>query len=88
MIHCFGKVALGNQEEPIRREQFTALMFGPIENTTVDTVCFSFGNGNVAEYQSDILEWPGEADDLHGHRSSKSNLHQWLATATLPPVHP
>ena len=65
MIHCFGKAALGNQEEPIRREQFTALMFGPIENTTVDTVCFSFGNGNVAEYQSDILEWPGEADDFH-----------------------
>ena len=62
MIHCFGKVALGSQKEPLNREQFADLMFGPIDNTPVDTVCFSFGNGNVAEYQSDILEWPGEAD--------------------------
>lgn len=28
----------------------------------MDAVFFSFGSGNVAEYQSDVLEWPGEAD--------------------------
>lgn len=37
-------------------------MFTPIEDTAVDAVFFSFGSGNVAEYQSKVLEWPGEAD--------------------------
>ena len=30
----------------------------------MDTVLFSFGSGNVAEYQSRVLEWPGEADNF------------------------
>ncbi len=63
MIHCWGRTALGSQG-PLTREQFTSLVFTPIEGTPVDTVLFSFGSGNVAEYQSNVLEWPGEADSF------------------------
>ncbi len=63
MIHCWGRAALGSQG-PLTREQFTSLVFTPIENTAVDTLLFSFGSGNVAEYQSGVLEWPGEADNF------------------------
>ena len=62
MIHCWGRQALPHSYGPLTREQFSSLVFTPIENTGVDTVCFSFGSGNVAEYQSNVLEWPGEAD--------------------------
>jgi len=62
MIHCWVRDALGNPKRPLTREQFTSLVFGPIENSAVDTLCFSFGSGNVAEYQSHVLEWPGQAD--------------------------
>ena len=62
MIHCFGRAALGNPDGPLTREQFTSLMFTPLDERAVDAVLFSFGSGNVAEYQSDVLEWPGEAD--------------------------
>ncbi|MCY2966744.1 MAG: hypothetical protein NT069_24465, partial [Planctomycetota bacterium] len=50
--------------QPLTREQFVSLVFTPIENTAVDAVLFSFGSGNVAEYESRVLEWPGQADDF------------------------
>jgi len=62
MIHCWGRAALPQNSEPLSRREFTDLVFAPIENSGVDTLLFSFGSGNVAEYQSNVLEWPGEAD--------------------------
>ncbi len=62
MIHCWGRAALPHSYGSLTREQFTSLVFTPIEKTAVDTVLFSFGSGNVAEYQSRVLEWPGQAD--------------------------
>ena len=63
-IHCWGRTALPHSEGPLTRDQFTSLVFTPIEDSAVDTVLFSFGSGNVAEYQSRVLEWPGEADNF------------------------
>ena len=62
MIHCFGRAALGNPDGPLTKEQFISLAFEPLAEQSVDTVLFSFGNGNIAEYESRVLEWPGEAD--------------------------
>ena len=62
MIHCFGRAALRNPDGPQTTEQFSKLIFDPLAEQSVDAVLFSFGNGNVAEYQSRVLEWPGEAD--------------------------
>ena len=62
MIHCWGRAALPQNSGPLSRREFTDLVFTPIEKTGVDTLMFSFGSGNVAEYQSNVLEWPGEAD--------------------------
>jgi hypothetical protein len=64
MIHCWGRTVLPDSKGPLTREQFTSLVFTPIENTAVDTLLFSFGSGNVAEYQSNVLEWPGQADNF------------------------
>ncbi len=64
MIHCWGRATLPDSKGPLTRDQFTALVFTPIENSAVDAVLFSFGSGNVAEYQSQVLEWPGEADNF------------------------
>jgi hypothetical protein len=64
MIHCYGLAALGNPSGPLTRDQFVSLVFTPIEGAGVDVVLFSFGSGNVAEYQSNVLEWPGQADDF------------------------
>ena len=69
VIHCWGKTAIPNATGPLTREQFTSLVFTPIENTGVDTVLFSFGSGNVAEYQSNVLEWPGQADEFQFPKS-------------------
>ena len=65
MIHCFGRAALGNPDGPLTREQFVSLVFTPLDEKAVDAVLFSFGSGNVAEYESNVLEWPGEADQFH-----------------------
>ncbi|MCH2212915.1 MAG: hypothetical protein MK110_16555 [Fuerstiella sp.] len=65
MIHCFGRAALGNPEGPLTREQFVSLVFRPLDQKAVDALFFSFGSGNVAEYQSNVLEWPGQADQLN-----------------------
>jgi hypothetical protein len=62
VIHCWGNTVFPQSKGPLTREQFTSLVFTPIENAGVGAVLFSFGSGNVAEYQSDVLEWPGEAD--------------------------
>lgn len=62
VIHTWGRTVLPASYGPLTREQFTSLVFTPIENSAVDTVLFSFGSGNVAEYQSNVLEWPGQAD--------------------------
>ena len=62
MIHCWGRAALPQNSGPLSRGEFTDLVFTPIENSGVGTLLFSFGSGNVAEYQSNVLEWPGEAD--------------------------
>ena len=64
MIHCFGRAALGNPDGPLTREQFVSLVFTPLDEKAVDAVFFSFGSGNVAEYQSNVLQWPGEADEF------------------------
>ncbi|MBM4075727.1 MAG: hypothetical protein FJ267_08810 [Planctomycetes bacterium] len=61
-IHTWGRTVLKGSYGPLTREQFVSLVFTPIENSAVDTVLFSFGSGNVAEYQSRVLEWPGQAD--------------------------
>ncbi|MCY3759080.1 MAG: hypothetical protein OXG96_15280 [Acidobacteria bacterium] len=62
MIHCWGRAALPQDSGPLSRKEFTDLVFTPIGNSGVDTLLFSFGSGNVAEYQSNVLEWPGQAD--------------------------
>ncbi len=64
MIHCWGRTTLPDSKGPLTRDQFTSLVFTPIENSAVDAVLFSFGSGNVAEYESRVLEWPGEADNF------------------------
>ncbi len=64
MIQCWGRTLFPDSQKPLSREQFVSLVFGPIENTAVDTVLFSFGSGNVAEYESRVLEWPGQADEF------------------------
>ena len=66
MVHCFGRAALAQAgvggAELLTPSQFTALIFEPLADTPVDAIFFSFGSGNVAEYDSRVLEWPGEAD--------------------------
>lgn len=62
MIHCYGRAAISKSQGPLTRDEFVSLIFTPIEPSAVDAVFFSFGSGNVAEYQSHILEWPGQAD--------------------------
>lgn len=62
MIHCWGRTVFPGSEQPLTREQFVSLVFAPLENTAVDAILFSFGSGNVAEYESRVLEWPGQAD--------------------------
>ena len=62
MIHCFGRAALGTDAEHLSVDQFRSLVFSVLDEQAVDTVLFSFGSGNVAEYHSNVLEWPGEAD--------------------------
>lgn len=63
MIHCFGRAALGTAEaEYLSVDQFRSLVFSSLDDQAVDAVLFSFGSGNVAEYQSDVLEWAGQAD--------------------------
>ncbi len=62
MIHTFAQTLLPDAEKPLTREQFVNFVFTPIAGTPVDALFFSFGSGNVAEYDSGVLEWPGEAD--------------------------
>lgn len=62
MIHCFGQAALGMEAEHLSLDQFRSLVFSSLDEQAIDTVLFSFGSGNVAEYQSNVLEWPGQAD--------------------------
>ena len=64
VIHSWGKTLFPDSSDPLTREQFVSLVFAPIENSAVDTLLFSLGSGNVAEYDSRILEWPGEADEF------------------------
>ncbi|MBM3803049.1 MAG: hypothetical protein FJW26_12170 [Acidimicrobiia bacterium] len=71
MIHCFGRTVLPDSKGPLTREQFASLVFAPLENTAVDILMFSFGSGNVAEYQSSVLEWPGQADNFKFPESKK-----------------
>lgn len=63
-IHCWGRTLFPDSQCPLTREQFVSLVFTPLDNTAVDAVLFSFGSGNVAEYQSRVLEWPGQADQF------------------------
>jgi hypothetical protein len=62
VIQCWGNTVFPDSKGPLTREQFTSLVFTPLENAGVDAVLFSLGSGNVAEYQSNVLEWPGQAD--------------------------
>ena len=62
VIHCWGRTIVQPAHETLTRQQFVELVFGPIEDAGVDALFFSFGSGNVAEYQSNVLEWPGQAD--------------------------
>jgi len=36
-------------------------VFDCIDGSQVDTLLYNFGSGNVAEYASKVLPWPGEA---------------------------
>lgn len=81
MIHCFGRAALGGNEGPLTREQFVSLVFDPLDGQGVDAVLFSFGNGNVAEYQSNVLEWPGAAD-----RFTFPQSHVWHGGIKVDPA--
>ncbi|MDE2757995.1 MAG: hypothetical protein OXI92_15785, partial [Acidobacteriota bacterium] len=38
MIHCWGRPALPHSKGPLTRDQFTSLVFTPIEDSAVDTV--------------------------------------------------
>ena len=78
-IHCWGRSILPTAHGPLTRQQFVSLVFTPIEGTAVDTVFFSFGSGNVAEYQSNVLEWPGEAD--HFQFPQSTTWHGGIAVA-------
>ncbi|MCH2203699.1 MAG: hypothetical protein MK102_17155, partial [Fuerstiella sp.] len=69
MIHCFGQAALGVDAEHLSLDQFRSLAFSSLDERAVDTVMFSFGSGNVAEYQSNVLEWPGQADRFNFPKS-------------------
>lgn len=71
LVHCFGRAALGNPDGPITREQFTSLVFDGLAEESVDAILFSFGSGNVAEFQSQTLEWPGQADRYQFPESKK-----------------
>src|SRR5205823_4891401 len=62
LIHCWGRTLFPNSSSPLSRDQFVSIVFTPLENAGVDALLFSFGSGNVAEYQSNVLEWPGQAD--------------------------
>lgn len=64
MIHCWGRTVLPDAKDTLTRGEFTSLVYTPIEQTPVNAVLFSFGSGNVAEYQSEVLEWPGQADEF------------------------
>jgi hypothetical protein len=44
------------------RQRFLDLVFGCLDGSQVDVLLYNLGCGNVAEYASDVLEWPGEAD--------------------------
>ncbi len=81
MIHTWGRTVMPNSSEgPLTRKHFASLVFAPIENTGVDTVMFSFGSGNVAEYQSEVLEWPGQADEFRFPENKK-----WYGGAEVDP---
>jgi len=43
-------------------EKYEKWSFDCIDGSQVDTLLYCFGSGNTAEYASDVLEWPGEAD--------------------------
>ncbi len=62
MVHCYGRAALGTDAEHLSVDQFRSLVFSTLNEQAVDAVLFSFGSGNVAEYQSNVLEWAGQAD--------------------------
>ena len=64
MVHCYGRAALGTDAEHLNVDQFRSLVFSTLNEQAVDAVLFSFGSGNVAEYQSNVLEWAGEADQF------------------------
>ena len=50
---------IGNDPRP---EVYLKHVFDCIDGSQVDMLLYNFGSGNVAEYESDVLEWPGEAD--------------------------
>ena len=58
---------LGDNPTP---ERYLDWVFHCLDGSQVDTLLYNFGSGNVAEYASDVLEWPGEAD---GFRFSDDN---------------
>jgi len=71
LIHCFGEAALGVKADHLSPDQFRSLVFSSLDEQAVDTLLFSFGSGNVAEYQSNVLEWPGQADQFAFPESKK-----------------
>ena len=46
-------------------EKYVEWNFQCIDGSQVDTLMYCFGSGNTAEYDSEVLEWPGEADERH-----------------------
>ena len=57
-----GSDVLAFLEDDPTPERFLDRVFQCIDDSQVDTLLYNFGSGNVAEYESDVLEWPGQAD--------------------------
>jgi hypothetical protein len=57
-----GSDVLAFLEDNPTPDRFIERAFSCIDGSQVDTLLYNFGSGNVAEYASDVLEWPGEAD--------------------------
>jgi len=70
-------------------EKFIEYVFDCIDGSQVDTLLYCFGSGNVAEYESDVLEWPGEADGFEfadeGSRRRSENARKLARLGANPP---
>lgn len=59
-----GSDVLAFLEDDPTPQRFIERAFSCIDGSQVDSLLYNFGSCNVAEYASDVLEWPGEADNF------------------------